>query len=298
MSEIIKTIKLLKRSYKQPIIFHILHSHLSFIISKDKRFVLYDYYDDWTKLLILSASDLKFSVYNLEKKIINFLVENRNTKYFDELILFKLKIILYYILNTQQKSTNMFILFELMNNYVDASEETDYYIFSCVSKHVMCNIFGIKLFKFVQKDAINIFLEKCLKNNSNFLLKSRILPAFIDSNIIPVSFIDFNSDDSLLNLNIFESLCLYAKFTANPSNFKEIIPSSPEFIEIFSLFISKEISDQSTEIKEYNFKEYNLNECLLNNNSLIPFLKNLYNKTEDKDKFISDLKGFIDSVLL
>lgn len=231
MNDVKRVLALIKRTRDQPIIFHILHSHLAYTVNT-KKIIPVETGDLWDKVLLASVEDLKVPRNSLETKIHQYL-KNCRQKTDDDL--FRLRIILYYLDTRPLCSLNMFILFELVTHHYNASPLTDTLIESVLAKSLLSKNFNIKTNKRMANDAVQTFL----KANNSFSCKK--LAMYIHFNLEP-PLVDYSSGSPLAQLKVLESLSLYANYTANVDHFKSIVPQTQEFLDTFKKFVCKDAS--------------------------------------------------------
>lgn len=283
MNKIKRTIDLIKKTQNHPAIFHILYSNLCHLKKTERTFIQTNT-NLFTNILLASTDDPRTNFHSLEAKILSFLKESR--KAYDSL---KLRIILYYLEGRFLSKINCFILFELMMNHYGQNSFNDWLIEQILSKSISGSLFGIKGGKKIQNDAIILFL----KEKTSFSL--RLLPSYCFFDICP-PLANYENEGSslLLDLKVAESLSFYGKYTKNVNFFKQIVPQTEEFRNIFRSFI---LNDFLTEKEEKSFSLANLlsdeNEEI---NLLFYKIKKTIEKVKEKEKIKSMLINYIEAL--
>lgn len=285
-SEVQRTIHLLKKAYDQPIIFHILHSHLVYLLSTTTP--MYEITDEWSKLLIYSAHPNRISNQALELKIQALLKRIRPPLDTPESKL-KLTIICYYLLNKPSSMINHMIIFDLFSNFLGYSEYFDGLIIKIGSNLLVAGAFRTDTNKKLGGAAANRMLQILQEKNLSLYNKIRALPCFINSNIKPFDLTQTIINQRFVDFKMLESFCLYAKYTKDTSFIKEVLPSDVGFIESLKNFMSLDFHFTASE-------NIDLKRCLMEDRSIYDKIKQQYELAEDKCKFVADVIDFITSL--
>lgn len=282
-----KTIELMKRAYDQPILFHILHGHLSFLMQKATP--AYEMVDDWSKILVLSCHPNKMPNQGLETKIQQFLNKNRPPLLTSDQKL-KLMCVCYYFLNRQPSLMNHIALFELVSSYLGlVSDYFDGMIINLLNKTILCRIFEMEENRKNSASSIEKMISILKERTLSDANKAKAIPCFINSDISPFSMSHASIQPSYLGYKYLESICLYAKYTANTSYLQEILPSSEHFLEDLRRFMSFSFEFDST-------PRLDLSKCLVQDNSTFKKIKEEFDGAEDKHLYVSKLIEYISSL--
>lgn len=281
-----KIINLIKKSYDQPILFHILHSNLVSVLSTSNP--NFEIFDDWSKILVFSAHQNKIPNQGLELKIQELLKRLRPPFDSPEKKL-KLMIICYYLLNRPVFLINHILVFELISNFLGYSEHIDGLIIKLLNNIVISEIFNIESNKKIKSSTIERMVELIKSKNLSNQNKIRSLPCFISSDIIPfdlnLTVIDYN----FIGYKHMEIFCLYVKYTKNTSYIKDILPNNISFIEGLKDFMNFNfLFDISNEIDIKRVK--------VEDKSIFDVIKQAYEMADDKDRFISNTIDFISNL--
>ncbi|KAK6090715.1 hypothetical protein P3W45_000438 [Vairimorpha bombi] len=154
--KVTKILELIKKSYAQPLVFHTLMNHLSYIM--DNLNPLYEIQDDWSKIIIYSSIPNRIPNQGLDSKILNLLKKLRKDEFENDSKL-KLMIILYYMKNRCVDYLNHMIVFELVTNFLGFHDFFDGMILSIFCTAVNSNLFGIKQNKKYRLDSVQHMLK-------------------------------------------------------------------------------------------------------------------------------------------
>lgn len=284
--QIKKTLSLIKKSYDQPIIFHILHNHLSFLLKKVNP--AFEMVDDWSKILIMSAHSIKLAFQGIEIKIQRFLNENKTVTTKEQKL--KLMCICYYLINKPCNQINHILIFELINNYLgNVSNYFDGLIIKILTNLNLARLFDQEINQKVKFEYIEKMLEICGNKNLSNNCKLKLLPCFINSNIIPFDLNFLEIENNYFGYKSLELVCLYAKYTVNTTYIKDILPSNPFFITELGNFMNLEFN--------FTYKsKYDLKQCVVEDLTVYNQIRDAYEKSSDKQKFISKILDFITSL--
>ncbi|KAF7677263.1 hypothetical protein TCON_2650 [Astathelohania contejeani] len=285
--DIEKTISLIKKSHSQPLIFHMLHSHLCFLLKTTEYHPTMN--DDWSQIILYSATETV--IQKMETKINQFVKNVRYVRPLDNINQYKLKIIMYSILN--KKTVNLFTLYELITHFMGISTMLDRLIINSLQKHMLATFYKIESPKKMQSQAIKSFLTEITKSQMSYLNKAKLIPCYIFYDIEPVDFTNVYSDvlsidapgTDIITLRILEGICMYAKYTKYTSYFKSIIPNTNDFIQLFNQFLAKSLPCNEIKKGEYN--------VYLDDHYVFDVIRNEYVYCKDKCKFKEDLIEFI-----
>lgn len=281
-----KILQLIKKSYDQPIIFDILHHHLAHLLKKVTP--SYEMVDDWSKILVMSAHPNYLPFQGIEIKIQKFLNENRPPITTKEQKL-KIMCICYYLINKPCSSINNIIIFELVRSYLGViSNYFDSLIIKVLNNIALGGLFGQECSKRLKPEYFNKIIEMASSKNISNNNKIKMLPCFINSNIKPFNLNFIEIDNNYLGYKTLEIVCIYAKYTSNTSFIKDILPSDPFFIGELGKFMKNEFS-----FVEYS--DFKISECLMEDTIIYDQLKNAYEMSNDKKKFVVDIVNFVTS---
>lgn len=300
-----KTIKLIKKSARHPKLMIVLINHLSFLIPNEQININL-VRDDLEKFIFLAASKkmcAQFTkVHANDKKILEFLKNNRKTKS-NYKILFRIKLILLYLINRSFDQLNNFIIFELIDNQSNSSDLQPF-IAHLLLKLSLIDFYNIQSKKRLPVEYFEIFLTKSAhfyKNNENMesqedetqlnIIKSTHLLIYTLSkaNFNFTSFKNTHFDLSDSNtLFILECFSFCARNHQNSAKIRQILPDDPFFVNIMRKFIASQpiLEQENTAI---NF------ENLLNSEDV--FIANLEDELSARNfckKFIQNIRKTID----
>lgn len=288
-SSIQKTIKLIKKSFDQPIVFHILHSHLSYLAKRQTP--LYEMIDDWSKILILSCSNQNnLPNQALEIKMQKFLV-GKKAPFESSGDKIRIMCVCYYLMSRPSYLINHISLFELINKILgQESEYFDGLIIKILSNFILAKLFSLEANKKIQSAALNRMLEMMKERNLSDKIKIKALPCFIYStNIQPFTLSHIDIGVGFLGYKYIESFCLYAKHASNESFLLHTLPCNEFFMEELRRFMNSEF--------EYdNLQSYNITKSMIKNNIIFGKIKEEYEASADKQKFVVELIEFINTL--
>lgn len=284
--QIQRTIELIKKSYDQPILFHILHNHLTFLLQKS--FSAHEITDEWSKILVFSAYSNKIPNQGLEMKIQSFIKKLRPPFDSNEKKI-KLMIICYYLLNRPILMINHIIVFELVTNFMGYSDYIDGLIIKVFSNLVTSRIYSVPANKKVSDDSINRMVESIRSCNLSDVNKIKALVCFIPVNIAPFDLSNVVIDQNYAGYKYLEIFCLYAKYATNTSFIKDILPNNISFIEGLTAFMNNQFMISTADCN-------NMTMCVLEDRSIYDVLKKSFELSTDKEKFISDVIEYVMSL--
>lgn len=280
--EIEKTIGLIKKSYKQPIIFHLLHSHLAFLLTKTTP--VYEITDDWSRILIFSCHSNTNPNQGLEIKIQQNLKRYRPP--FDDEKILKTMIICYYLLNRPSNLINHILVFELVSGFLGFSNYIDGLILRIFSNMLLAKVYGIEENKKMKEDTVTRLQEIIKTKKLSDVNKVRSLICYITGNVIPFELDFITIAQSFRSFKELETICLYAKYTQNTDFIKEILPNDEFFIQGLNDFLKFEFSFESK-------REVTIEKCCLIDRNIFDKIEQEFQRSSDKEKFISELIDFI-----
>lgn len=234
-----RTLLLLKKSSKQPIIFQKLYNHLGWLCKNETKNINYQNLEDWSMILICGAMKEKIITKNFDKLILQFLKENRESSCNE--IQFRIKIMLCYLNNQDIKLLNNFIFFELIYYHFGFDNLNDYLIVKICNQIIVSEYFGL-IYKNKIQNCLEIFYKKIMDGNYQVPMKCLLLPVFVKCKELPISFKEISIDDPFI-IRIIESFCFFAKYSENTSLIREIAPEGDKFIDLLQKYINKEIQD-------------------------------------------------------
>lgn len=284
--QIQRTIELIKKTYDQPILFHVLHNHLSFLLQK--AVLVHEITDEWSKILIFSASFNKVPNQGLEMKIQSYMKKIRPPFNSNESKI-KVMIICYYLLNRPISMTNHILVFELVTNFMGFSEYFDGLIIKLLSNLILSRIYPVTANKKVSEDTINKMVD-CVKNsNLSDVNKIKSLTCFISVDLIPFELSHVVIEQNYTGYKYIEIFCLYAKYASNTSFIKDILPNNISFIEGLTAFMNNQFVISTT-------NDSNMSMCVLEDRSIYEILRRSFERSRDKEKFISDVIEYMMSL--
>ena len=284
MNELKRVLTLIMKTKNQPVVFHILHSHLAHMFQK-KKVMPIETQSVWEKIVIASVEDPKIMRSSLEVKLLQYLKGSREKTEDD---VFRLKIALYYMDSRLLNSLNMFILFELMSQHYNVSPLTDMLIDSILTKSFLSKNFGIKTNKKLQSDAVVLFL----RNNNNFSYKR--LPLYIHFDIEP-PLVFYDNRSGIVRFKVLEALGFYGNYAQKVAYFKNILPQTEEFLDLFKKFVCKDpeiFPDKKTEFTISNLKL--VASCPIDD--LKHRIKKAFNESKNKPEFKTYIIDFLNSM--
>ncbi|KAL7347218.1 putative suppressor of tubulin [Encephalitozoon intestinalis] len=280
-----KIIELIKRSYDQPILFHRLHCHLAYILEKGN--LLYEISDEWSRILVLSATQSKDPNQGLERKILSFLKEIRPSVSSKESRL-KLWIILYYLSSRSPTQVNHLVLFELVSNFIGTSPFVDGLILSIFSRAVTCTSFGLESNKKLGNESIGHLLEIIKKKSLGVLCRALALPCYINHKVEPPSLLDLVVENDAQTLIVLERVFFYAKYSKHVEFVKKIVPDDAVFVSSLKEFISK-----SFRVSTKDGGGCQVADSVVDNLGILNEIKRAYEEARDKKRFVSRITEFV-----
>lgn len=289
--EIRRSINLLKKSYSSAVSFHLIFCHIVFLLEKEPKFFPKT---DWEILTILATSSKTSKIYQknfqnsvnknkFDQKILNFLKSYNKEIRTNNIFTFKLKMILYYCVNQENFDVNNFLFFELTNFY-GISDEINFLICKLNVNFKLSDVFGNKNNPKINENIFSNFIKKDLTEKT----KIQLIPAIYDvENVKNYKIKEFNVKNKILLIKILENFVFYAKFTKNPSSFKEIFSEDKEFIVIFRNYIKNNINEEILSEKILYDKVFSERIDIYN------ILESKYKISADKNKFLDEVKRFL-----
>jgi len=285
-SEVQRTISLMRKAYDQPIVFHLLHSHLVHLLAGTTP--TYEIVDEWSKILVYSAYPNKIPNQALELKIQALLKRIKPPVDTPESKL-RLMVICYYLLNRPPAMINTIILFELVSNFLGCSEYFDSLIVKILSNILLAKTFGVECNRKLTAAAAERMVEIVATKDLSAYNRIRALPCFIDASVRPMDLTLAAVEQSLAGYKTLEVLCLYAKYVKDTSAIKDILPSDIGFIEALRGFMS-----QSFTFSVRN--SIDLSRCLVADRGIYDSIRRCYEASEDKSRFIADIIEFVSNL--
>lgn len=285
--EIQKTISLIKKSYEQPILFHILHSHLAFLVKKYS--IVPNDPNQYTKILISSASENNLMNQGMEIKMLQELkILKQQTISYE--IKYKLNVICYYMLTRPVALINSMILFSLVSNFIGISDHLDGLIISILNKVTVGRIYGLPINKKISDDAFNRMIEIISKSKLSETNKIKSLVSFTRSNYRPPDLLCLEIRNDFYGYKCLEYISFYVKFTENSNIIKEILPNNPDFIAKLGDYMKGNFDLVNT-------KSFSLSDCLIEDKSIFDKILLEFNRSFNKKKFVADVKEFVSNLI-
>jgi hypothetical protein len=283
--KVAKVIGLIKKCYDQPLLFHILHNHLTHLLGSLNP--LCEVTDEWSKILIYSAHPNRLPNQGLEAKVLAFLKKNRppiegkGTR-------LRLWIILRYLKNRPAELMNHLVIFELVTNFMGISEFTDSFILSIFSSAICSVAFGIPRNKKIRDDGVMHQLEAIARGELAPISRAILLPSYIGCDMEPPAFADLDVQHGLSSFFILESICLYAKFTKFTRHIKKIVPESLEFVGSLKEFISGEFV-----VEQSGGERCTLQSCVMEDMDILDRIRSSFALAVDKKAFVARIVEFV-----
>lgn len=280
-----KTIDLIKKSYDQPILFHLLHSHLSHLLLKTTP--VYEMSDDWSKILIFSCHPNKSPNQGLEIKLQQNL--KRFRPQFDNEKKLKAMIVCYYLLNRPSNLINHILVFELVSEFLGFSDYFDGLILRIFSNMLISKIYSLEDNKKLKEDTITRMQEIIKSKNLSDMNKVRSLVCFISGDIEPFRLDFITILPTFQSFKVLEIICLYAKYTKNTSFIHDVLPSDEFFIQGLEQFMKFEFTFDG-------FDFISADRCCIANQEIYERIKQEFDRSSNKEKFISELIDFVSTL--
>lgn len=277
-----RIVSLIKRSYDQPLVFHRLHNHLTYVVQTSRAQV--EGGDEWCRMLVQSAVRSKHPNQGLETKILGLLrsmrppVESKGTR-------LRLWVILYYMKNRPCEQMNHLIVFELVKNFMGISPYTDGLILSVLGCSVIGSRFGVPRNKRLRDEGVVHLLSVVGKGQLGIVNRAQALPCYIDHDVEPPGLGDLDIQSDAVTLHALEHICFYAKFTRHVEFVKRIVPAGPVFVESLKRFISRTFSVEAREIEKINY--------MMEDMSVLESIRRAYEAAGDKEAFVSRVIKFV-----
>lgn len=281
--QIRRTIELMKRSYDQPVLFHILHSHLSLLLEKTTPEC--EMADDWSKILISSCHPNKAPNQGLEAKIQKLIHKIRPAEASEDRL--RLMCICYYLLSRPPYLVNHIMAFELVNSFLGrTSDYFDGLIIKILSSLVLARVFKVNENRKLKNDALDKML--CTLNERSLSDQNRVraLSCFVNSNVCPapVNFVEVLPDYQ--GYKYLETICLYAKYVVDAAHIKDVLPSYPGFVDSLGDFMNCGFRFDCKQ-------DYDLKHCVLQDRSVFAKIREAFEKSQNKQKLVSEMIDFI-----
>lgn len=279
-----KTIELIKRSYDQPILFHMLHCHLAHVLRKGNP--LHDVSDEWSRMLVLSAVQSRSANQALEAKILSFLKEIRPPLSSKGTRL-RLWIVLYYMRNRSPDQVNHLVLFELVCNFMGVSAFVDGLILSVLGIALAGPSFGLEGNRKLRDEGIVHMLGIVRKKVKGVLCRALALPCYVGHDVEPAGVQDVTVANDAQTLAVLESVCFYAKYARSVGFVKRIVPDGAFFVDALRRFISK-----SFEVDRDGEAWHGAGDCVVENTDILDEIRKGYEEARDKKRFVSMVVEF------
>ncbi len=282
--QINKTLSLIRRSYNQPIIFHILHSHLAFLLKK-KNQSLNAAVDDYEKIIVASATENNLLNQGIEIKILQELKSMKRPLVSKKNKL-KLITICYYMLTRPASLINHIILFELVSNFLNISDYFDGLIIGILNKITIGKIYGVPSNKKIKNDIIERMIEIVSDAHLCDVNKIKFLVSFIKSSRKPLDLTFVNFEENFFGYKCLDYISFYVKFTQNTDHIKQILPNNLNFLTGIRNYMEMNFNFEITTV-------FSLKNCIIEDKQIFDEIKDYYDRATNKEKFISDLHEFI-----
>lgn len=286
--QIQRTIDLIKKSYDQPIIFHILHSNL--VRTLRKATPSFEVTDEWSKILIYSAHPNRMQNQGMELKI-QALLKRIRPPFDSPGKKLKLMVVCYYLLNRPCSMLNHILVFELVSNFLGYSEYFDGLILKILSNITLARVYSVEPNKKIKDAIIERMVELVKTTHLNDINKVKSLLCFVDCKIKPFDLSLTVIDSNFLGYRYLESFCLYAKHGSNVVFIKEILPNNISFIEGLKNFMSFDFSFSVA-------NRIDLNRCIIEDVRLYDLIRIHFEAAYDKPGFVQGLIEFASNLTL
>lgn len=291
LEKIKKTIRLLKKCYHQPLLFHILHNHLSFLVKNMHSFPQGCFADTFSKILI-SSTNTKTYV-NLDNKIVSYLKASKHMVKYSAIVKYKVKIILYYLINQPYEMFNKFICFELICNY-SSIKELEVLVASYLQKYALASFFEISIKKKMPADYISLYFQKSMNFGINASIKNNTISAIYDQEAR--NFNDFVFSENLQSILLLESLVFFAKFVDNIDKIRTILPSNDNFILYFKSFLKRKTIESSTLKTSYTRASLNYSKMLIREDMLLSSIRREFWLVCNKKEYLDKVRKLVDEL--
>lgn len=280
--QISRTIELIKKSYDQPILFHLLHGHLAYLLTKTTP--IYEMNDDWSKILIFSCHPNKITNQALETKLQQNIKRFRPP--FDNEKKLKNMIICYYLLNRPSHLINHILVFELISYFLGSSDYFDGLILRIFTNMLIPKIYTLEDNRKLKEDTIFRIQEIIKIKSLSDVNKIRSLACFITGNTMPFSLNFIYITPNFLSFKTLEIICLYAKYTKNTSFINDILPNDELFLSALEQFMKCDFGFES-------IQAVSIDKCCLMNKDIYDEIRKEFDRCSNKEKFVSELIEFI-----
>lgn len=286
-SQIQRTIELMKRCYDQPMLFHILHNHLSQLLEKTTPAC--EVRDDWSRILIFSSHPNKMPNQGLETKIQGLMHKLKMHADTEENRL-RLMCICYYLLNRPPHLINHIVTFELVNSFLGkVSDYFDGLIIKILSSLVLAKVFCVDENRKMRKDALDrmlcILKERTLSDQN----RVRALACFVSSSVAPapVNFVEILPNYQ--GYKYLETICMYAKYAVDAASIKSILPSYPGFVDGLRDFMNCSLAFECR-------SGFDLKCSMVQDRTVFARIRDAFERAQDKQKLVAELLDFIMSL--
>lgn len=249
---------------------------------------MYEITDDWSKLLILSATANKLPNQAVEINMAALMRSLRPPVRSAECKL-KLMIICYYLMSRPLSLLNHILLFELVSHFLGISPYFDGLILGLFSRVAAARVYALSNSKKLSQESLDRMAEIIATRKFDGCCTIKALPCFIISDRKPSSIILFDTVSSLLDIKALEYICFYVKYTQHSEYIKEVIPSHPLFLDSLGRYMQGKTELVCTE-------GYSLTNCPMESREIFDALAEAYKQAHDKARFISEITDFLVSL--
>ncbi|KAI5169453.1 hypothetical protein PAEPH01_0727 [Pancytospora epiphaga] len=281
--QIQRTISLIKKSYDQPIIFHLLYSHLMHLSSSATP--LYDPQDDWAQILITSCSGNKLPNQGIETKITS-LLKNIRPPFKESSDKLKCMVVCCYMLNRPVHLINHIAIFELVMNFMGVSDYFDGLILTILSRLLTARAFGLERNKKLSMEGVGRMLDLISSYKLSSENTTKALICFIESGNRPPTIGLLDIQPTFSSYKFLECLGLYVKYAHSTEHIGDVVPSHPALLAGLEQFMN---SEYLFEISEFPPPQA----CVSDNRAVFGVLLDAFNASTDKRRFIDDAAQFI-----
>ncbi|KRH94806.1 hypothetical protein M153_1390006955 [Pseudoloma neurophilia] len=213
----LRTINLIKKSADHPKITIILLLHLSVLLKKERLSINF-VTDSLLRLILMAASTFiskQFTkTFSNDKKLLEYLRNNKNHKS-DRNIMFKVKLIIIYLINRPYSQLNNFISFELINSYMDQPMLYPY-ISQYFLRNILANCNNVPFHKPISKNYLELLIDKAISHQYSDIANQK---EETQQNITKA-----------INLLIFASCCDLSEKEPETGKRKKMIPNQEEHV--------------------------------------------------------------------
>ena len=285
-TKIDKTIQLMKKSYDQPIIFHKLHMHLIFTLNKYN--CITDTNDEWIKILVQSASSVQSPNQGLEMKLHRLIKKLRPP--LENSSKLKLMTICYYLLSRPVKYINHIVLFDLVLHFLGINDYFDGVIIKIFKRICTAELYKLETNTKLTEDARIKMLEVVSKAPLSYANQIQALPLFISAKISPVALIFTGLDHSLLSFKYLENMLFYLKYCKYHENIKTVLHSHPDLENGIESMLDCNYIFETVDIA------IPVEHFVVENREIFDLVRNAYAKSNNKQKFLEEMIGFVENL--